>query len=437
MSLIYQFYFKVFLSAIGIAISILYLYNGYSILDKNKINFEDVKINFNKLDKKEVKKIEKIILPENKKDTSLEEKIVDEREIILVVKKNDTFDKIISPYVNNNKIKNKIIKTLNQEYDLTNLKIGQNFYLYQNNVNILKKIVVPKDFKNEIILDISNNDVVLSKIKTRLSQEVKSNKFIINSSLYEDGRKAKIPLMILSEVIKLFSFDVDFQRDIRKNNALEIAYEVFYNKERKSYAYGDIKYVKLIFEKNSLEYFMFLTKEGYIDYFNRDGKNVKKALMKTPIDGARLSSSFGLRKHPISGYNKLHKGVDFAAPKGTPIYAAGNGVIEFIGNNGGYGKYIRIRHNGSYKTAYAHLNNYNKNIYKGKRVNQGDTIGYVGSTGKSTGPHLHYEIIYLGKQINPMKMKLPPRKILEGKELKRFKKEIKNIYSDFLYSLYE
>ena len=167
------------------------------------------------------------------------------------------------------------------------------------------------------------------------------------------------------------------------------------------------------------------------------GKNVKKSLLKTPIDGARLSSNFGLRKHPILGYNKLHKGVDFAAKSGTPIYAGGNGIIEFMGNNGGYGKYIRIRHNNEYKTAYAHLSNFKKGIYKGVRVNQGDIIGFVGSTGNSTGAHLHYEIIYQAKQINPMTMKLPSGKILQENELIKFIKISKNIYANFLFNLYE
>ena len=142
-------------------------------------------------------------------------------------------------------------------------------------------------------------------------------------------------------------------------------------------------------------------RQGYIDYFNREGKNVKKSILKTPLDGARLSSTFGMRKHPISGFNKMHKGIDFAAPKGTPVYAGGNGVIERAGRNGGYGNYIRIRHNNEYKTAYAHLSGFKKGISKGVRVNQGEVIGYVGSTGRSTGPHLHYEIIYQNKQINP------------------------------------
>ena len=242
---------------------------------------------------------------------------------------------------------------------------------------------------------------------------------------------------MITDAIRLLSFDVDFQRDIQKDNILELSYETLSNKNRNEFSYGKIKYINLIFKKNNLEYFYFKTNDGYVNYFNRKGKNAQKSLMKTPIDGARLSSSFGMRKHPISGYNKMHKGLDFAAPQGTPIYAAGNGVIEYVGKNGGYGKYIRIRHNSSYKTAYAHLSKYKKGIYKGLRVNQGEVIGYVGSTGVSTGPHLHYEVIYMNKQINPKKMNLPSISILKGKELERFKKEMNTIYSNFLFNLYE
>jgi len=190
-------------------------------------------------------------------------------------------------------------------------------------------------------------------------------------------------------------------------------------------------------QNNTLEYFQFKTEDGFFDYFNRQGKNVKKSILKTPIDGARLSSNFGMRKHPILGYSKMHKGVDFAAPKGTPIYAGGNGVIEYAGYNGGYGKYIRIRHNNAYKTVYGHLSGFKKGISKGKRVNQGDIIGYVGSTGNSTGSHLHYEILFQNKQINPMKMKLPSGKILSGSELKRFKDEVKVIYAKYLFTQFE
>ena len=242
---------------------------------------------------------------------------------------------------------------------------------------------------------------------------------------------------ILIKLIKLFSFDLDFQRDIKVNTLVSVSYGVSEIVKNNKVEYNDINYALISINGKKLEYFKFLTDEGYTDYFNRDGKNVKKSILKTPLDGARLSSSFGMRKHPISGYNKMHKGVDFAAPTGTPIYAGGNGIVEFIGNNGGYGKYIRIRHNNEYKTAYAHLSRYEKGISKGVRVNQGETIGYVGSTGNSTGPHLHYEILYQNKHINPLKLKLPSGKILTGKELQRFKNEYKKIYANHLNLLYE
>jgi murein DD-endopeptidase MepM/ murein hydrolase activator NlpD len=368
---------------------------------------------------------------------SKKNEIIVENKIIIKIKKNDTFSKIIDPYFQNNKIKNKIINELNKEYDLRNLKIDQEIYFYQDHEKITKKIIIPIDFSTDIIIEIKKTEITLSKKKVKLTKYFKSNKFFIKSSLYEDGKTDGLPLEILSEAIKLFSFDVDFQRDIQKNDEFEIFYEVIVSNSRENVSYGNIKYIKLNLHGNIFEYFIFNDENGHFDFFNKEGKNVRKALMKTPIDGARLSSSYGVRKHPILGYNKLHKGVDFAAPKGTPVYAAGNGVIDFIGNNSGYGKYIRIRHNGSYKTAYAHLNNYEKNIYKGKRVNQGETIGYVGSTGKSTGPHLHYEIIYQNKHINPMKINLPSGKVLKGNELKKFKKDIKIIYSNFLFYLYE
>jgi murein DD-endopeptidase MepM/ murein hydrolase activator NlpD len=360
-----------------------------------------------------------------------------EKEIIIKIKKNDVFSKIIDPFFQKNIIKNKIINKLSKEYNLRNLKIDQEIYIYQNSEKITKKIIIPIDFSTDIVIEINETEITLYKKKTNITKSFESNKFFIKSSLYEDGKMAGVPLEILSKAIKLYSFDVDFQRDIQKNDEFEILYEVFFNSIKGSVSNGNIKYIKLNLHGNNLEYFIFYDDNGHFDYFNKEGKNVRKALMKTPIDGARLSSSYGVRKHPILGYNKLHKGVDFAAPKGTPVYAAGNGVIDFVGRNGGYGNFIRIRHNSSYKTAYAHLNNYNKNIYKGARVNQGETIGYVGSTGKSTGPHLHYEVIYQNKQINPMKMKLPSGKILKDEELKKFNKEVRIIYSDFLFYLYE
>ena len=266
---------------------------------------------------------------------------------------------------------------------------------------------------------------------------IESQEYLITNSLYADGINNNLPNQILIKLIQLFSFDLDFQRDIRKDTQVSVSYEKNYVKNKPDYSFGDIEYAKITIKNNTLEYFKFLTDDGFIDYFNREGKNVKKSILKTPLDGARLSSNFGMRKHPISGYNKMHKGIDFAAPKGTPVYAGGNGVVEIAGVNGAYGKYIRIRHNNEYKTAYAHLNVFKKGITKGIRVNQGDVIGYVGSTGSSTGPHLHYEIIYKNKQINPLTLKLPSGKILKGKELERFKNNYKIILANHLHNLFE
>jgi murein DD-endopeptidase MepM/ murein hydrolase activator NlpD len=432
----YNLLIKFFITILAICFSAYFFYLGHILLNLYKSN-SDTPLNLKtNVDLKKNNYISNKNAAESFYELKNDE-IVHENEAIIIIKKNDVFSKIINPYFQNNIIKNKIINKLNKEYNLKNLKIGQEIYIYQNSKKIVEKIIIPLDFSTDIVIEINETEIKLSKKEIKLKTFFESNKFFIKSSLYEDGKAAGVPLGILSEAIKLYSFDVDFQRDIQKNDKFEIFYEVFYNSVRGSISNGKIKYIKLNLHGNILEYFIFMDEDGHFDYFNKKGNNARKALMKTPIDGARLSSSYGVRKHPILGYNKLHKGVDFAAPKGTPVFAAGNGVIDFVGKNGGYGKYIRIRHNSSYKTAYAHLNNYNKNIYKGARVNQGDIIGYVGSTGKSTGPHLHYEVIYQNKQINPMKMKLPSGKVLRDDELKKFNKEVKKIYSDFLFYLYE
>ena len=232
--------------------------------------------------------------------------------------------------------------------------------------------------------------------------------------------------LIINEVIRIYSFDVDFQRDIYEGDSFEILFTRKKNEQGEVIQINDPKYLMLSSRGTQLTYYLFSNNE-FSEYFDENGKGMTKSLMKTPINGARLSSSYGMRKHPISGFNKMHKGVDFAAPTGTPIFAAGNGVVEFAGRNGGYGKYIRIRHDSTYKTAYAHLSAYKKGIYGGVRVKQGDIIGYVGSTGKSTGPHLHYEIIVNGKQINPATLKLPSGRKLNEKQLKELNILIKKI----------
>ena len=439
------YFIKLIISLFVFIIGIIFITKGSLILNrnnlivKNQINLSEIKIKKKNISNQTIDDKEKKIQSNNAASLAKKNLIIEEslREEIIIVKKNDTFSKIIDPFFDNNNIKNLVINEINKEYNLKNLRIGQKIYCYINKDNQILKIVLPISFATDIVLQISSKDIHLTKEKINISKETKSLEFTILSSLYEDGVKAGVPLPILTDVIRLYSFDIDFQRDIQKNTKFEVSYQILYNAKRSNIAYGNIEYINLKIQNKNLEYFLFKTDDGFYDYFNKDGKNIKKFLLKTPIDGAKLSSSFGMRKHPILGYNKLHKGVDFAAPKGTPVLAGGNGVIDYVGNNGGYGKYIRIRHNNEYKTAYAHLSSFKKGISKGKRINQGEIIGYVGNTGNSTGDHLHYEIIFRNKQINPMKMKLPSGKTLKGKEFDKFIKNSKNIYAKHLYSLYE
>jgi murein DD-endopeptidase MepM/ murein hydrolase activator NlpD len=293
-----------------------------------------------------------------------------------------------------------VVNEIEKTFDLRKLKAGIKILFYQDQASKkLVKIIIP--IENDINLNvfIAENIVVEKKyLKTKL--ESHSKEYLITNSLYSDGIKNNIPIEILTKLIRLYSFDLDFQRDIRKDTKVSISYDSKNIEDRDQQYFGDINYALIEIEINKLEYFKFKTDEGFIDYFNKKGENVKKSILKTPIDGARLSSTFGIRKHPILGYNKMHRGVDFAASKGTSVFAGGNGTIEFAGKNGGYGNYIRIRHNNEYKTAYAHLLGFKKGISTGIRVNQGNVIGYVGSSGRSTGPHLHYEIIYQNEQMN-------------------------------------
>jgi len=253
-----------------------------------------------------------------------------------------------------------------------------------------------------------------------LKRHVSRAEGVITSSLYVAGRKAGLTGATLAELIRAFSWDVDFQRGIRRGDKFEIMYNLIINEDGKIVRSDEILFAALTLQDQRQPIYRFSDGHGGFEYFDTKGNSAQKALMRTPIDGARLSSGFGRRRHPVLGYTKMHRGVDFAAPRGTPIYAAGNGIIDFAGRKGGYGKYIRIRHNGTYQTAYAHMSGYGRGMRTGRRVRQGQIIGYVGTTGRSTGNHLHYEILRNGRQLNPMRMKMPSGRKLLGKELTRF-----------------
>ena len=242
----------------------------------------------------------------------------------------------------------------------------------------------------------------------------------IESSLYQASLDAGMPHGTLMDLIRVFSFDVDFQRDIHKGDGFRALYDLHYDDKGEIVKTGEVRFASLVLGGKERRYYRYTTEEGETDYFDPDGKSVRRTLMRTPIDGARLSSGFGMRKHPILGYSRMHKGTDFAAPTGTPVYAAGNGKIVVAGRNGGYGNYVRIRHNSRYQTAYAHLHGFARGIGKGSRVEQGQIIAYVGSTGRSTGPHLHYEVLVDGTQVNPRTIDLPTGTVLAGAELEKF-----------------
>jgi len=343
----------------------------------------------------------------------------------------DTFTNILqNASIPNNEI-NQIIEKLKKHIDLGKLKVGTQIdivYESKNEKRVWNEISIYKD--NNTKITVTNNEGALS-LKKQVSPLFSKLRYIevnVEKSIYQSLINKNVADNVIMDFVQLFSFDVDFQRDIRSGNTLKLFYEEFVDEEQSIEKFGPIYFAEIGLESDKLSLFRFKDKNSNIvEYFDENGKSATKALMKTPINGSRISSGYGMRKHPILGYNKKHQGVDFAAPIGTPIMAAGNGHIEFVGTNGGAGKYIRIKHLNGYKTSYSHLSKYASGMKKNLRVKQGQVIGFVGSTGLSTGPHLHYEVIFNNERINPMKMKLPSGRTLEGNLLDDFLIEKKSI----------
>jgi murein DD-endopeptidase MepM/ murein hydrolase activator NlpD len=241
---------------------------------------------------------------------------------------------------------------------------------------------------------------------------------MIDSSLFLAADDAGIPERVTVDLIRMFSYDVDFQREIHKGDSFEILFTQMVDEDGRAVDTGKILYAKLVTSGKPHALYRYASAvDGSIDYYDEKGQSAKKFLMKTPVDGARLSSGFGMRRHPILGYSKMHKGTDFAAPSGTPVMAAGHGIVEYASRYGSYGNYVRVRHANGYKTAYAHLSRFARGIKNGAHVRQGQIIGYVGTTGRSTGPHLHYEVLVSGKPVNPMSIRVPTGRKLVGTEL--------------------
>ena len=346
----------------------------------------------------------------------------------------ETFDQILNGYQISKDEIDEIKKNLSKKVNLNKLDTNQKIqFTIDQSSNFIKNFIFQVSNTEKIYLtrDIKDYKFQQKILLTKLKKRVIYSENIILQSLYKSAIDQKVPIGIIIEFARIYGFQVDFQRDIRKKDSFQIMYEVFKDENGKVMENGSILFanLKLSGVNNRLYYF---DKKGSEGHYDKNGKSVQKALMKTPINGARLSSPFGMRKHPIDGFNKMHRGTDFAAPMGTPIMASGNGIIKKAGWCGGGGNCVIIKHNSTYQTVYAHMSKFAKGVRSGVRVRQGQTIGYVGSTGKSTGPHLHYEVIVNGKRVNSQKLKLPSGKILKGEERKLF--ETKKIKLDVLKS---
>ena len=350
------------------------------------------------------------------------------------IKSGETFDKILSEYFIEKEEIIAIKKSLSKKFNINKLDTNQKIEIILDKTNNkIKEFIFQISNTEKIYLSKNSDELKFNEkiLSIKLDKKIIYKENIILQSLYKAATDQNIPPNTIIEFARIYGFQVDFQRDIRKEDRFQIMYEVFIDENKKIVETGEILFanLKLSGQDNSLYYF---DKENLEGHYDKNGKSVQKALMKTPINGARLSSSFGMRKHPIDGFNKMHKGTDFAAPKGTPIMASGNGIVKKAGWCGGGGNCVKIKHNSTYETVYAHMSKFARGIKKGVRVKQGQTIGYVGSTGKSTGPHLHYEVIVNGKKVNSQKLKLPSGKILKNESRKEF--ELKRIKIDLKLS---
>ena len=410
------FLWLILITTLGVVISTIYSNNKEEEINQIKSSFENIYL------KKTIKEITKNLEPRY--------------EIINYISKaGDTHQNIINNLNVDKKEKKFLLETILKNKSLKILRVNQKFTFKLDNLN-KKKIIEFKieiDKKNEILFKKSsiNNDYVSKKIKKNYTKNLVYKETVITENLYDSAINLGIKPNIIIEFARLYGFQVDFQRDIWKNDSFQIIYEEFLNEDKEIVDTGIIIFANLNLQNTDLQLYKY-EHEKKIDYFDENGKSIRKTLMKTPINGARLSSSYGKRKHPILGYTKMHTGTDFAAPMGTPIMASGDGKITKAGWCGGGGNCVKIKHNTTYQTVYAHMSKFGKGIKKGTRVKQGQIIGYVGSTGLSTGPHLHYEVIENGRKINSQKLKLPSGKILKGEERKKF--EVSKIKIDVLKS---
>ncbi len=339
------------------------------------------------------------------------------------VKSGENFDNILKKLSISNKERKVVIENLSKNKNLLKIYEGQkiNFLIDRSSPSKIMEITFFMTKTNSLIVTRKENENIFDtkKIEKDLKKNIIYEESKIINSLYASAVKKNIPTGLIIDFARIYGFEIDFQRDIWKNDSFQILYESYMNDQSETLDYGNILFANLVLQGREYPLYYF-SNNNFSDHYDERGQSIKKTLMKTPINGARLSSSFGMRKHPILGFNKMHRGTDFAAPLGTPIMASGDGKVVKASWCGGGGNCIKIKHNSTYSTVYAHLSKFARGIKKGVRVKQGSIIGFVGSTGMSTGPHLHYEVIKNGKKINSQTLKLPSGKTLKGDERKKF-----------------
>jgi murein DD-endopeptidase MepM/ murein hydrolase activator NlpD len=346
-----------------------------------------------------------------------------DREVI--IESGDALSSVMEKQGVGNTDTQKIIKAMKPHFDPRSIRVGQKIAMHfdevENDIQNFREMKIKLNSLKTLVVAREGESFKSRIDEKKVEKKIRAKQAKIKVSLSGSAAKAGIPSSIVAEAIRIFSWSVDFQRDIRSEDTFEILYESYETAEGNIAKSGNILYAKLTLRGREIPLYRYEMKDGRIDYFGPDGISIKRTLMKTPINGARMSSGYGRRHHPVLGYTKMHKGIDFAARTGTPIFAAGDGVIEKAGWFSSYGKYVRIRHNSKLKTAYAHMSNINSKLRAGTRVTQGQVIGYVGTTGRSTGPHLHYEVLSNGVQVNPRSINLPTGEELSGKEKSKFK----------------
>lgn len=365
-------------------------------------------------------------------DSLLEEPYrVGSERLTLEVRAGDTILGLLLPTVTEDRDAHGAVAAMESAFDPRDLQIGQQIAVeleHDGQHNSLARLeIMPEVDRLVVVSRGEDGGFVAETIANDLETRRIAAAGTITESLAADAERAGVSYAVLHPLIRMFAHRLDLQRDLQGGDAFEVLFEREHHEDGRIARLGPAIYGRLVSDDHDLPVYRFETADGFVDWYDREGQSFRRALLRTPLDNARMSSGYGMRRHPILGYTRMHQGIDFSAASGTPIVAAGDGVVEVAGRRGGYGNYVRLQHNRRLQTAYAHMSRFSAGIRPGARVRQGQVIGYVGSTGLSTGPHLHYEVLVNGSQVNPLSVDLPVGRALEGADLVAFREMVAEI----------